>query len=153
VVPELIMSMEGDKIDDGDNNEGDYVNLRDENGAGERCNLCGFYWGFGWSVFWYWVKLALLFTFIGLLAAACVMWVGPFLMDKVSFYKKVLCFCGFNFVCVVEFGGSGFACYRVICCCFFLYRLVAFHDKVDFYLNFDYFFCFANVYVIWIYSL
>jgi len=88
VVPELIMSMEGDKIDGGDNSEGDYVNLRDENGAGERCNLCGFYWGFGWSVFWYWVKLALLFTFIGLLAAACVMWVGPFLMDKVSFYKK-----------------------------------------------------------------
>ncbi|KAF9685743.1 hypothetical protein SADUNF_Sadunf03G0085800 [Salix dunnii] len=82
VVPELIMRMEGDKIDDGDNSEGDYVNLRDENGAGERCNLCGFYWGFGWSVFWYWVKLALMFTFFGLLAAACVMWVGPFFMDK-----------------------------------------------------------------------
>ena len=97
VVPELIMSMEGDKIDGGDNSEGDYVNLRDENGAGERCNLCGFYWGFGWSLFWYWVKLALLFTFIGLLAAACVMWVGPFLMDKVSFYKKVLCFLWFQF--------------------------------------------------------
>ncbi|KAB5564422.1 hypothetical protein DKX38_004476 [Salix brachista] len=82
VVPELIMRMEGDKIDDGDNGEGDYVNLRDENGAGERCNLCGFYWGFGWSVFWYWVKMALMFTFFGLLAAACVMWVGPFFMDK-----------------------------------------------------------------------
>jgi hypothetical protein len=40
-------------------------------------------------VFWYWVKLAVTFTFFGLLAAACVEWVGPFLMDKVSFDQEV----------------------------------------------------------------
>ncbi|KAL3610007.1 hypothetical protein D5086_001027 [Populus alba] len=79
-VLEVRMRMEGDKIDD--NSKGDYVNLRDENGAGERCNHFGCCWGFGGSVFWYWVKLAVTFIFFGLLAAACVEWVGPFLMDK-----------------------------------------------------------------------
>lgn len=32
---------------------------------------------------WFWVKLGVLFTFIGLLAAVFFRWVGPFLMDKV----------------------------------------------------------------------
>ncbi|KAF9689428.1 hypothetical protein SADUNF_Sadunf01G0091200 [Salix dunnii] len=83
VVLEVSTRMEGDKIDDnGDNSKGDYVDLRDENGAGERCNHCGCCWGFGGSVFWYWVKLAVTFTFLGLLAAACVKWVSPFVMDK-----------------------------------------------------------------------
>ncbi|CAK7335383.1 unnamed protein product [Dovyalis caffra] len=83
VVPELRMSMGGDKIDDdGDNSKGNYVNLRDENGVGKRCNRYGCCWGFGGSVFWYWVKLALVLTFFGLMAAACFMWVGPFVMDK-----------------------------------------------------------------------
>ncbi|KAJ6712360.1 hypothetical protein OIU79_008559 [Salix purpurea] len=83
VVLEVRTRMEGDKIDDnGDNSKGDYVDLRDENGAGERCNHCGGCWGFGGSVFWYWVKLAVTFTFLGLLAAACVKWVSPFVMDK-----------------------------------------------------------------------
>ncbi|TYI70323.1 hypothetical protein E1A91_D08G213300v1 [Gossypium mustelinum] len=31
---------------------------------------------------WFWVKLGVLFTFIGLLAAVFFRWVGPFLMDK-----------------------------------------------------------------------
>ncbi|MBA0709782.1 hypothetical protein Golax_024803, partial [Gossypium laxum] len=30
---------------------------------------------------WFWVKLGVLFTFIGLLAAVFFRWVGPFLMD------------------------------------------------------------------------
>ncbi|KAL9406348.1 hypothetical protein Peur_003320 [Populus x canadensis] len=80
VVLDVRMRMEGDKIDG--NSKGDYVNLRDEDGAGERCNHFGCCWGLGGSVFWYWVKLAVTFTFFGLLAAACVEWVGPFLMDK-----------------------------------------------------------------------
>ncbi|KAH8521817.1 hypothetical protein H0E87_002742 [Populus deltoides] len=80
VVLDVRMRMEGDKIDD--NSKGDYVNLRDEDGAGERCNHFGCCWGLGGSVFWYWVKLAVTFTFFGLLAAACVEWVGPFLMDR-----------------------------------------------------------------------
>ena len=99
VVLEVRTRIEGDKIDDnGDNSKGDYVDLRDENGAGERCNHCGCCWGFGGSVFWYWVKLAVTFTFLGLLVAACVKWVSPFVMDKVSFDQKVLCFRGFNYV-------------------------------------------------------
>ncbi|XP_011029115.1 PREDICTED: transmembrane protein 64-like [Populus euphratica] len=80
VVLDVRIRMEGDKIDD--NSKGDYVNLRDENGAGERCNHFGCCWGLGGSVFWYWVKLVVTFAFFGLLAAACVEWVGPFLMDK-----------------------------------------------------------------------
>jgi len=87
VVLDVRMRMEGDKIDD--NSKGDYVNLRDEDGAGERCNHFGCCWGLGGSVFWYWVKLAVTFTFFGLLAAACVEWVGPFLMDRVSFDQEV----------------------------------------------------------------
>ncbi|KAL4324548.1 hypothetical protein GQ457_11G023320 [Hibiscus cannabinus] len=31
---------------------------------------------------WFWIKLGILFTFIGLLAAVFFKWVGPFLMDK-----------------------------------------------------------------------
>lgn len=87
MVLDVRMRMEGDKIDD--SSKGDYVNLRDENEAGERCNHLGCCWGLGGSVFWYWVKMAVTFTFFGLLAAACVEWVGPFLMDKVSFDQEV----------------------------------------------------------------
>ncbi|KAJ4839533.1 hypothetical protein Tsubulata_037059 [Turnera subulata] len=81
VVPELRMRVEGDINREG----GDYLKLRDGEGdeaydgvGGERSCLCC--WrgkGVG-----YWVKLALLVTCVGLLAAVCIKWVVPFLMEK-----------------------------------------------------------------------
>ncbi|XP_031253562.1 transmembrane protein 64-like [Pistacia vera] len=76
VVPEL-----GVRIDLEENNHnnknGEYVKLRqceqDGPGSPRRCS-CG-------SV-WYWVKLGLLLTCLGLLAAVFLKWVGPFFMDK-----------------------------------------------------------------------
>ncbi|KAJ0106698.1 hypothetical protein Patl1_18608 [Pistacia atlantica] len=76
VVPEL-----GVRIDLEENNRnnknGEYVKLRqcEEDGPGSprRCS-CG-------SV-WYWVKLGLLLTCLGLLAAVFLKWVVPFFMDQ-----------------------------------------------------------------------
>lgn len=89
LVPELRMSLEAHIDDEGDS-EGDFVKLRDceveECGviaATEGSSFC--LWRWRGSVVWYWVKLALLFTCLGLLAAVFLKWVGPFFMDKVSF--------------------------------------------------------------------
>ncbi|KAJ7944828.1 TVP38/TMEM64 family membrane protein [Quillaja saponaria] len=74
VVPELRMRIGSD------DNNGDYMKLRqspeefeavtDPPSSGRRGSL------------WYWVKLALLLMFLGLLAGVFVKWIGPFLMDK-----------------------------------------------------------------------
>lgn len=36
---------------------------------------------------WYWVKLALLFSCLGLLAGVFLKWVWPFFMDKVGIWR------------------------------------------------------------------
>lgn len=36
---------------------------------------------------WYWIKLALLFSCLGLLAGVCLKWVWPFFMDKVGNWR------------------------------------------------------------------
>lgn len=41
---------------------------------------------------WNLVKLVLLGVFLGLLAAVCIKWVGPFFMDKVGFRCEFGCF-------------------------------------------------------------
>lgn len=41
------------------------------------------------SPFWFWFKLALLFSFLAALAFVAYRWVGPLIMDKVCiFYSK-----------------------------------------------------------------
>ncbi|KDP25571.1 hypothetical protein JCGZ_20727 [Jatropha curcas] len=86
VVSQLTMRVEADSNEEGNNN-GEYVKLRDcevEDGgfvaAAEGSSFC--LWRWRGSVVWYWVKLALLFTCLGLLAAVCLKWVAPFFMDK-----------------------------------------------------------------------
>jgi hypothetical protein len=54
---------------------------------------------------WNFVKLVLLGAFLGLLAAVCIKWVGPFFMDKVGFrceFGRIFCGCGCACVCVLE---------------------------------------------------
>ncbi|XP_050226666.1 uncharacterized protein LOC126676492 [Mercurialis annua] len=93
-VPHLRLRMEGGGVhdDDGDDHsKGDYVKLRNcevevteeerlVNGVTEGSSFC--LWGWRGSVVWYWVKLVLLLACLGLLAAVCLKWVGPFFMDK-----------------------------------------------------------------------
>ncbi|XVE64964.1 hypothetical protein DITRI_Ditri07aG0143900 [Diplodiscus trichospermus] len=85
VVPELKLRVEGDDVDDVN---GKRVSLRqrllEECEAEDRDLLskepafCSI-WG---RSIWYWIKLGILFIFIGLLAAVFLKWVGPFFMDK-----------------------------------------------------------------------
>lgn len=85
VVPELKVRVEGD--DDGVN--GKRVSLRQR--LLEECEAEDTYLLVKEPAFsciprrsiWFWVKLGVLLTFIGLLAAVFFRWVGPFLMDKV----------------------------------------------------------------------
>uniref|UniRef100_A0A5B6YSX7 VTT domain-containing protein n=1 Tax=Davidia involucrata TaxID=16924 RepID=A0A5B6YSX7_DAVIN len=85
VVPELKVKM-------GDGN-GDYVKLRESDGC--HCQEEGFNGvgaqpssqpsstgsGIWWSL-WWWAKAVLLLTFLGVLAAVFLKWIGPFFMDK-----------------------------------------------------------------------
>ncbi|KAF5478394.1 hypothetical protein F2P56_004956 [Juglans regia] len=80
VVPELCLRVGGDA------NNGDYVKLKQ--GPHDRETEEGF-GGVGepssprrGGCLWYWVKLLVLCISIGLLAAVCIKWVGPFFMDK-----------------------------------------------------------------------
>ncbi|XWS61882.1 hypothetical protein CRYUN_Cryun07bG0162600 [Craigia yunnanensis] len=83
VVPELIV--EGD---DDDDVNGKRVNLRqrliEECDAEERDLLLkeSAFSSIRRRSIWYWIKLGILITFIGLLAAVFLKWVGPFFMDK-----------------------------------------------------------------------
>ncbi|KAL5541027.1 hypothetical protein UlMin_042600 [Ulmus minor] len=80
VVPELGVRIGGDDVN------GDYVKLREGQGDCEDGE------GFGDTVessctrkrgsLWYWVRLVLMLACLGLLAAICLKWVGPFFMDK-----------------------------------------------------------------------
>lgn len=69
---------------------GDYVNLEEgfdggANGEASTSSGCaGGEGGWCWSL-WWWLKLVLLATFLGVLAAVFCKWVGPFFMDKVIF--------------------------------------------------------------------
>lgn len=75
VVPELTLRIDIDE--NNNNNKGDYLKLREceEGGPGSpRRWSCG--------RVWYWVKLAVFLTSLGLLAAVFIKWVGPFFMDK-----------------------------------------------------------------------
>ncbi|KAK0588127.1 hypothetical protein LWI29_034767 [Acer saccharum] len=76
VVPELTLRINGGEITD-NNNNGDYVKLRDfeEEGIGSprRCSC---------RSLWFWFKLFSLFTCLVLLAGVFLKWVGPFFMDK-----------------------------------------------------------------------
>ncbi|KAI9082754.1 hypothetical protein K1719_035328 [Acacia pycnantha] len=74
LVPQLTLRIEND------DKNGGYVKLRPEAQDSEpegslseaaTCSLC------------YWVKLVLFLAFLGFLAAAVILWVGPFFMDKV----------------------------------------------------------------------
>lgn len=89
VVPELMLRIDVDE--NNNNNKGDYLKLREyeegEPGSPKRWS-CG--------KVWYWVKLALFLTFLGLLAAVFIKWVGPFFMDKVSLFiilQNFMCAC------------------------------------------------------------
>ncbi|XWS49837.1 hypothetical protein CRYUN_Cryun12cG0037300 [Craigia yunnanensis] len=86
VVPELKIRVKGD--DDNDGVDGKRVNLRyrllEECETAESDLLlkepasCSI-----WRrSIWYWIKLGILFIFIGLLTAVFLKWVGPFFMDK-----------------------------------------------------------------------
>ncbi|GMI76343.1 hypothetical protein like AT1G12450 [Hibiscus trionum] len=84
VVPELKLRVEGD--DDGVNGKGEALRRRllEECEAEER-DLSVQEPAFSYlrrRSIWFWIKLGILFTFIGLLAAVFFKWVGPFLMDK-----------------------------------------------------------------------
>ncbi|KAJ9147802.1 hypothetical protein P3X46_029922 [Hevea brasiliensis] len=86
VVPQLRMRAEA-RSDDEDDSKGEFEKLRDceveECGpiaTTEGSSFC--LWRWRGSVVWYWIKLALLFTCLGLLAAVFLKWVGPFFMDK-----------------------------------------------------------------------
>lgn len=75
VVPELMLRIDVDE--NNNNNKGDYLKLREyEEGEPGSPKI----WSCG--KVWYWVKLALFLTFLGLLAAVFIKWVGPFFMDK-----------------------------------------------------------------------
>ncbi|XP_022759436.1 transmembrane protein 64 [Durio zibethinus] len=85
VVPELNLRVEGDDDDDvygkGENLS---QRLLEECEAEERDLLLketafSSIWR---RSTWYWIKLGILFTFIGLLAAVFLKWIGPFFMDK-----------------------------------------------------------------------
>ncbi|MBA0825442.1 hypothetical protein Goarm_022023 [Gossypium armourianum] len=83
VVPELKLRVEGD--DDGNEKR---VSLRqrllEECEAEENNSLLqepGFSSQSRRSI-WYWIKLGILLTFLGLLVAVFLKWVGPFFMDK-----------------------------------------------------------------------
>lgn len=61
-----------------DDNKGGYIKLEDCEldeplSEAARCSVC------------YWVKLAIFVSCLGFLAAAFIIWVGPFFMDKVVY--------------------------------------------------------------------
>ncbi|KAJ8767628.1 hypothetical protein K2173_018186 [Erythroxylum novogranatense] len=83
LVPALRMSAEGDV------GKGEYVKLGNNHEVEEGFNWVQetegssvFCWRWRGCVVWYWIKLALLFTCLGLLAAVFLKWVAPFFMDK-----------------------------------------------------------------------
>lgn len=75
-IPELRLMLG----EDSHGGKGDYLNLgeceAEELALSPRRRWRGFVW--------YWVKLALLFSCLGLLAGVCLKWVWPYLMDKVG---------------------------------------------------------------------
>ncbi|XP_022719651.1 transmembrane protein 64-like [Durio zibethinus] len=86
VVPELKLRIEGD--DDDDDVNGKRVNLRQrllEECEVEERDLSlkeSAFSSIGRKSVWYWIKLGILITFIGLLAAVFLKWLGPFFIDK-----------------------------------------------------------------------
>ncbi|KAL5064373.1 hypothetical protein RYX36_026110 [Vicia faba] len=80
VVPDLTITIEAD------DNKGDYIKLlpcSDEGsplGASEEKEECAP--PARRSVVWYWIKMVLLFLFLGFLAVAVLKWVGPYFIDK-----------------------------------------------------------------------
>ncbi|XP_022737882.1 transmembrane protein 64-like [Durio zibethinus] len=85
VVPELKLRVEGD---DDDDVNGKRVNLRqrllEECEAEEKDSSLKepAFSSIRRRSIWYWIKLGILLTFVGLLAAIFLKWVGPFFMDK-----------------------------------------------------------------------
>lgn len=79
-VPELKSRAEGSE-------NGDYVKLRggsdEEEGSPAESSGCSI--GSVTSV-WFWVKLIALVACLGVLAFVIIKWIGPFLIDKVSFF-------------------------------------------------------------------
>ncbi|OWM71905.1 uncharacterized protein LOC116193531 [Punica granatum] len=79
VVPELKLMLG----EDGDVEKGDYVNLGQRNAGSCEADDSPPSPRRRWRSFvWYWVKLALLFSCLGLLAGVCIKWVWPYFMDK-----------------------------------------------------------------------
>lgn len=78
-VPELKSRVE-------DSENGDYVKLRggsdEEQGSPKESSGC--FIGSVTSV-WFWVKLISLVACLGVLAFVIIKWIGPFLIEKVSF--------------------------------------------------------------------
>ncbi|XVF52755.1 hypothetical protein PTKIN_Ptkin05aG0043800 [Pterospermum kingtungense] len=87
VVPELKLRVEGDDDDDDDvKGKGGTLRQRllEECVAEERDLLLKepAFSSIRRKSIWYWIKLGILLTFLGLLAAVFLKWIGPFLMDK-----------------------------------------------------------------------
>lgn len=99
VVPELKLIVEGDDNDV----DGKRVKLRqrllEECEAEERDLLLkeSVFSSIRRKSIWYWIKLGILFAFLGLLAAVFLKWVGPFFMDKVWFFFSP------NFITLLDF--------------------------------------------------
>lgn len=88
VVSDLTITIEAD------DNKGDYIKLiscSDEGsplGVAEEKEDCSP--PARRSVVWYWIKMVLLFLFLGFCAVAVLKWVGPYFIDKVCVF--VVCF-------------------------------------------------------------
>lgn len=81
-VPELKLRME-------DSGNGDYVKLRggsdeEEQGSPAESSL---------GSVWFWVKSIALVACVGVLAFVIIKWVAPFLIEKVTSFKKKKKFC------------------------------------------------------------
>lgn len=83
VVPDVTLTIQSD---DGN---GDYVKLRanadDGSPPGAAAELSPPTLR---AAVWYWVKLVVLFLFLGFLAVVVLVWVGPYFIDKVCAFSS-----------------------------------------------------------------
>jgi hypothetical protein len=98
VVSDLTITIEAD------DNKGDYIKLSSDESLPpvavvEECSPPS-----RRSTMWYWVKMVLLFLFLGFSAVAVIKWIGPYLIDKVCylclfffFLKWLFLYLGFVF--------------------------------------------------------
>lgn len=83
VVPDVTLTIQSD------DSNGDYVKLRANNndgsppGAAAEPSPPTIR-----AAVWYWVKLVVLFLFLGFLAVVVLVWVGPYFIDKVCAFSS-----------------------------------------------------------------